>query len=88
MTNLCIRCGQSPAVRAWMYCETCWRIIIGLPEPSPAEPKAAIPSPAPCPAQDTRLRPTGARAQPAGTPCNPLSERLPALVAAPAPPPA
>ena len=43
MTNLCIRCGQSPAVRAWMYCETCWRIIIGLPEPSPAEPKAAIP---------------------------------------------
>lgn len=58
MTNLCIRCGQSPAVRAWMYCETCWRIIIGLPEPSPAEPKAAIPSPTPCPAQDTRLRPS------------------------------
>jgi len=26
-----------------MYCELCWRIIIGLPEPSPAEPKAAIP---------------------------------------------
>ena len=38
MTNPCIRCGQSPAVRAWMYCEPCWRIIIGLPEPSPAEP--------------------------------------------------
>jgi len=45
MTNLCIRCGQSPAVRAWMYCEACWRIIIGLPEPSPAEPKAASPNP-------------------------------------------
>jgi len=26
-----------------MYCEACWRIIIGLPEPSPAEPKAASP---------------------------------------------
>ena len=37
--DLCIRCAGSPARRAFMYCEPCWRIINGLPELAPpAEP--------------------------------------------------